>query len=159
MKTSILFGAAVSLLLSLGPHVAQAGILDGLGTWQGSGTAFDVSGKDLGGFTVSLTRKSMGASKVRADGKVTLAGGQEIVFWQEFEDHGPSGFTLVSNHGTGAGQCFANGMCQTFDQRPDGHAFATTIVKEGADRVRIVVTEMERGKAVSFLQETLLRRP
>ena len=83
MKTNIMVGTIVSLLLSFAPHVAGAGILDGLGKWEGSGTAFDIFGKDLGAFTVSLTRKNMGASKVRADGKVTLSSGQEIAVWEE----------------------------------------------------------------------------
>jgi hypothetical protein len=159
MKTNITFFATVCLLLSCAARDADAGILQGLGNWEGSGTAFDVSGKDLGAFSVSLTRRSIGPSKVRGDGKITLAGGQQITFWQEFEDRGPSGFTIVSNNGTGHGQCFANGMCQSIDQNPDGHAFATSIANDGADRVRILVIEMEQGKTVRFYQETLLRKP
>ncbi len=159
MKTTTILAAALPLIGFFAPPLATAGITDGLGKWEGSGTAFEISGKDLGGFTVSLTRKSLGTAKVRTDGKVKLAGGQEIAFWQEFEDYGPSGFTLVSNNGAGGGRCFANGMCQTFEQRADGHAFATTIVKDGADRVRIVVTELVQGKAVGFFQQTLLKKP
>jgi hypothetical protein len=159
MRTTTIAVIAVSTLALFAPGMTAAAITDGLGKWEGSGTASELSGKDLGPFTVAVTRKSVGNAKVRADGKITLAGGREIVFWQEFEDHGPSGFSLVTNNGAGGGQCFANGMCQTFEQRADGHAFATTIVNDGADRVRIVVTELEQGKAVRFFQETLLKKP
>jgi hypothetical protein len=159
MKTTIAFATTFCLVSCAVAQAAPTGILNGLGKWEGSGTTFDASGKDLGPFSVSLVRKSIGPSKVRGDGKITLASGQEIVFWQEFEEHGPNGFSLVSNHGSGGGQCFANGMCQTFDQAEGGHAFATTIVKDGADRIRILVTELEQGKAVRFHQETLLKKP
>lgn len=160
LNRTLLVTAALSLVgLGLTPTPARAGISDSLGTWEGSGTATEVSGKDLGAFTVALTRKSIGNAKVRADGKVTLASGQQIVFWQEFEDHGQNGFKLVSNHGSGGGHCFANGMCQLYEQRADGHAFATTIAKDGADKLRVLVTELDGGKAVRFFQQTLSKKP
>lgn len=159
MNTKTLFAvASLSLLALLAPGSARAGITDGLGTWEGSGTASEISGKDLGAFTVSITRKSVGAAKVRADGKVTLAGGKEIVLWQEVEDHGSSGFHIVSNNGSGGGQCFANGICQTYERRADGHAFATTIAKDEGGKLRILVTELENGQAIRFFQQTLLKK-
>lgn len=150
--------ASLSLLALVAPGSASAGITDGLGTWEGSGTGSEISGKDLGSFTVSITRRSVATGKVRADGKVTLAGGKEIVFWQELEDHGSSGFHLVSNNGSGGGQCFANGICQTYEKRADGHAFATTIAKDENDKLRILVTELENGQAVRFFQQTLRKK-
>src|SRR4051794_8476634 len=129
MKSVIALSISLSLL-GCDSRPASAGIADGLGQWEGSGTLLEASGKDLGGFTVSLTRRRVGAGKVRSDGKVTVAGGQEIVFWQEFQDRGPNGFDVVSSNGSGGGQCFANGMCQTYERRSDGHDFATGIVKD-----------------------------
>jgi len=155
---SLLTVGALSLVGLFAPARAHAGITDTLGLWEGTGTASEVSGKDLGAFTVTLTRKSLGNAKVRADGKVTLANGHEVVFWQEFEERGPNGFQLVSNNGTGGGRCFANAICQTYEERADGHAFATTIAKDGASTLRILVTELDHGKAVRFFQQTLSKR-
>lgn len=155
---TLLVTSAFSLIGFLGPNSARAGITDSLGLWEGTGTASEATGKDLGGFTVSLTRKSIGNAKVRADGKVTLANGQVIVFWQEIEDHGPTGFRLVSSNGAGGGHCFANAMCQTYEER-DGHAFSTTIAKDGADKLRILITELDQGKAVRVIQQTLSKKP
>ena len=76
----------------------------GIGTWEGSGTASEVSGRDLGGFTVTVTRKAISGGKVRADGVVNLANGQRIVFWQEFENTRSHAFRLVSDRGTGGGE-------------------------------------------------------
>lgn len=156
---ALLAVATVSLIGLAAPHSARAGNADSLGSWEGTGTASEVSGKDLGTFAVSVTRKSIGVAKVRADGRVILANGQEILFWQEFEDHGASGFKLTSSNGTGGGHCFANGMCQSYEQRPDGRAFATTIAKDGADKLRVLVTELENGKATRFFQQSLSKKP
>jgi hypothetical protein len=156
---ALLVTTAFSFIGLLAPNSARAGITGSLGLWEGTGTASERSGKDLGVFTVSLTRKSIGNGKVRADGKVTLANGREITFWQEFEDHGPNGFRLVSNNGAGGGHCFANAMCQTYEERADGHAFATTIAKDGSDKLRILITELDQGKAVRFVQQTLSKKP
>ena len=159
MKTPQILVAALPLLGCFTPGPAAAGILDGLGQWEGSGTGYEVSGRDLGAFRVALVRKSIAQGKVRSEGKVILAHGQEVVFWQELEDHGSNGFGLVSSNGNGAGRCFANGLCESFERRADGHAFATTVVADGPDKVRIVVTELEQGRALRFFQQTLLKKP
>ncbi len=130
----------------------------GLGTWEGSGTATDVSGRELGGFSVSVTRKPLANGKVRADASITLANGTNMTFWQEFETRGPGAFHLVSSHGTGGGRCFANGMCQTLEQTPDGHGYATTIVPDGNGKLRILITELDDGSPLRFFQQTLYKK-
>ncbi len=138
------------------PSEPTASSMGGIGTWEGTGHVVDTAGTDLGEFTVSLTRKMVG-TRLRSEGKVILAG-HEAPFWQEFEERGASGFKLVSSSGAGGGRCFANGMCQTYEARADGHAFATTIAQDGTDRIRIVVTELDKGQAVKFFQETLAKK-
>jgi hypothetical protein len=118
-----------------------------------------VSGRELGPFTITLVRKSVTASKVRADGTIRLSDGKSTTFWQEFEERGASGFSITSSNGAGGGRCFDNAMCQSYEQRADGHAFATTIVKDSPDKLRVLVTELEGGHAVRFFQQTLLKKP
>jgi len=138
---------------------ANATCDEGLGTWQGAGTASEVSGKDLGAFTVTVTRKLLSDGHVRADGIVMLANHQRIDFWQEFENKGPHAFRIKSNHGTGGGRCFENGLCQSLEQSSDGHAFATTIAPDGTNRIRVLITELEQGQPVRFYQQTLTKIP
>lgn len=133
--------------------------MDSTGNWEGSGTAHAVDGTDLGTFTVSVARKANGNGKLRADGKVTLASGQVIVLWQEIEDAGAGGFRITSNNGTGGGRCFANGMCTSYEQRADGHAYATTIVRDAPDKIRLLITELDKGQAVRFMDQTLTKKP
>lgn len=154
-----LIGATLSLAaLSVSSSARAATCDQGIGTWEGSGTASEVSGKDLGSFTVTVTRKPMSGGKVRADGVINLANGQRMTFWQEFENTRPHAFRLVSDRGTGAGECFANGLCQSFEQSANGHAFATTIAPDGEGRLRLLITELDKGQAVRFFQQTLRKK-
>lgn len=130
-----------------------------LGTWEGSGIAYDVSGKELGPFTIALTRTSDGPAKTLTEGVVTLADGTRKTFTQSLEAREGGGFRLESSNGAGGGRCFANDMCQSYEERADGHAFATTIVKDGAGRMRVLVTELDKGKAVRFFEQSLSKKP
>jgi hypothetical protein len=49
-------------------------------------------------------------------------------------------------------------MCQFYEQSADGHAFATTIAKDGTDKLRILVTELDHGTAIRFYEQTLTKR-
>jgi hypothetical protein len=107
-----------------------------------------------------MTVASTAGGKIRTDGIVTLASGAKITFWQEEQDDGFGGFSLTSSNGTGGGRCFPNGMCEAYVSGADGHAFATTITIDGADELRILVTELDAsGKALGFVQETLHKSP
>ena len=141
------------------PTLAAAGMSDGLGSWEGQGTTVALNGGNLGAFTVDLTRRTTGPGQVRTDGRVVLANGQVIVFWQESADTPSGGFRMTTNDGTGGGRCFANGMCQSYVERADGHAFATTIVRDAPDKLRILVTELDKGQAVRFIQQSLTKKP
>ena len=136
----------------------RANTADSLGAWEGTGVASDASGKELGGFTVALVRRSVGPQKTRTEGNVTLEGGRVVEFWQETEGGGARGYRLVSNNGQGGGRCFDNGLCQTYEERAGGQAFATTIVRDG-DRMRLLVTELDKGQAVRFMHQTLTKKP
>jgi len=166
MKTNRLFlaVASTSFLAVVGlcgsrlAH-AEAGAGDGLGTWEGSGVTSEVDGKVVGPFTIVLTRAAAAGGAVRSDGKIHTADGKDITFWQETTQRGGGKFKVTSNLGTGGGCCFANGMCQSLEQRDGGHAFASTIAKDGTDKVRVLVTELENGHAVRFYAQTLVKKP
>ena len=164
MKTNriLLAAASVSFLAAVGlaaPRLAHADSAEGLGTWEGSGVTTEADGKAGGPFTVVITRSALGAGSVRADGKIRLGDGKEIGFWQETTDRGGGKYRLNSSLGTGGGCCFANGMCQSLEQRDDGHAFASTIAKDEPDKLRVLVTELKDGHAIRFHAQTLVKKP
>jgi hypothetical protein len=155
------FVAVAALAVGLcGPRLAHAdppGNADGLGTWEGSGTTTDVDGQLVGPFTVNLTRTAR-AGGVRSDGRIRTSDGKEIAFWQETVGSKDK-FRITSSLGTGGGCCFANGMCQSLEQGPDGRAFATTLAKDGTGKLRVLVTELKDGHAVRFYAQTLAQKP
>jgi hypothetical protein len=134
------------------PPASELDLMSGLGTWAGRGVSHDRAGESLGAFEISLERRAVGAI-VRTEGTVTLGDGRRIPFWQELEPR-ESGFRLRSEHGEGGGRCFGNGMCQTFEVKGDD-AVATTIAMDGADSIRVLVTELSRGVAVRFAEQAL----
>jgi hypothetical protein len=164
MNTTHLFAAAgLSLLLPcivpLAAARADISVTDGLGTWEGSGVATDPGGTQTSPFTVTMVRKSIGNGVVRADGTIHMGDGKQIAFWEEHTDRAGGGCKVTSSMGTGGGRCFSNHMCQYYADRGDGHAFATTVSADGADKIRVLVTELEAGKAVRFYAQSLVKKP
>ena len=159
MKRIALAAVALSLLCSFAPGRADAGVTDGLGAWEGAGTTRDAAGGPSADFSVAVVRRALGPSRARTDAKITLRDGRILDFWQEIQDVGAGAFRVTSANGSGSGQCFHNQMCQSYEERADGHAFATTIALDSPDKIRILVTELEKGRAVRFIEQTLTKKP
>jgi hypothetical protein len=157
-KTTILAATSFMLTGVIALVAARADANDGVGAWEGTGTAYSAQGAPLGSYGISLTRKETGTT-VRIDGKVTLANGQEIAFWEEDQNEGTTGFRIGSSNGSGHGGCFANEICQTYRQAEDGRALATTIVVDSADQIRLQETAYEKQQIVQYREATLKRKP
>ncbi len=159
MKTKAILATASFLLTAVIAVVAvRADAADGLGTWEGTGTAYNAQGGTLGNYALVLTRAQTGTN-VRIEGKATLTSGQEIPFWEEDENDGTTGFRIRSSNGAGHGGCFANEICQEYKQASDGHATATTFVVDSPEQVRLQETDYEKGQIVQFREATLKRKP
>ncbi len=147
--------SVASLVGTLASSVALAEKKDSTKHWEGSGTAHDVSGKDLGAFRVEVSRTTIGEDVTRMDGVIALGNGQTKSFWQDQAKTPSGGFRIQSDKGPGGGRCFANGMCQTYVESASGQAFATTISRDSDEKLRILITELANGKAVRFYEQTL----
>ena len=135
---------------------AQAG--GGLGVWEGSGVTFDGSGQEIGTFRVELTRKQVEPNTVVMEGTVFLPDGRTIPLKQKQVLQGNS-FSLETPRGRGGGACFGEGICQSYEDEGNGKAFAHTIALDGPNRMRLLITELENGKAVRFMRQVLTRKP
>jgi hypothetical protein len=154
MKTIASMKNVLLAVLLLAGAIAHAD--GGVGSWKGSGTTFDAQGEELGDFTVELTQTAVDAHTVELRGKVTLASGQVIPLQQRRTMNGRT-FQLESNRGKGGGACFGAGLCTSYEDVGDGHAYATTIVLDGSDQMRLLITELDHGKAVRFMRQSLSR--
>ena len=136
---------------------AQAADSDqGVGTWTGSGVTFTPDGKEEGPFTVELTRKSAGAGVVETTGEVKLGNGTKIPLKQRTESQGNT-FSLKTNRGEGGGICVGAGLCQSYEQGSDGRAWSTTIVVDAPDKLRLIITELQNGRATRFIRQSITR--
>lgn len=127
--------------------------------WKGTGYTTTIRKHDRNRFTVELDERVDAKRERDIRGKVTLEGGRVITFWQHMTPTPGGGFRLTSSNGKGGGQCFDNHMCQSYAEQKDGHGFATTIALDGDAKMRILVTELEHGKAVRFVAQQLHRTP
>lgn len=148
-------GLLLSTLFTVSP--AHADLMDGLGAWRGSGSSFSPEGALRGDFKVELMRTAVGASSVETRGKVTLGSGQVVPIEQRVTLTG-SGFTTQSARGQGNGHCFGADLCHVTEDKGGGKSSAMTIIIDAPDRIRILITELDQGKPVEFIRQTLERK-
>ncbi len=156
MKTNRLISilAFVAPLVAATPALAES---HGLGLWRGTGTTFGRDGRALGDFTVELTReKGADEQTVVTRGQAILGDGRHLPIEQKMVLDG-NHFTLETNRGKGGGICLGEGLCISHEEGSDGKSFATTIVFDGPDQLRLLITELDHGQAVRFLRQTLTR--
>jgi hypothetical protein len=137
---------------------ARADMLEGLGEWRGSGSVLGADGRAEGSFDVALTRAAAGPRSVSTSGQVELASGQVIPFTQKLTVGEDGKFSLDSDRGRGAGFCLGAGLCQSYEDRGNSTGAYTLIVLDAPDTIRIVITELDHGRAVRFIRQTLTRR-
>ena len=145
----------LTLITLLGAGTAQADMLGGLGKWHGSGTRFDAEGRPAGDFTVALTRSADGPDRVKTRGQITFASGQVFPFEQRWT-RTSSGFTSESGRGKGTGRCLGDDLCYSHEDLGSGKTSFTTIMIDSPDRIRILVTDMDGGRPVQFIRQTLV---
>jgi hypothetical protein len=150
--------AAVLMAGALVGSQARADMLEGLGEWHGSGTVVGADGRAEGAFKVALTRAAAGPRRVSTRGQVELASGQVIPFTQELTVDEDGKFSLDSDRGRGAGFCLGAGLCQSYEDRGNSSGAFTVIVIDAPDTIRLVITELDHGRAVRFIRQTLTKR-
>ena len=141
-----------SLLISL---AANASVTEGKGTWKGTGSAFSLQGQKLAKFEIDMTSEAVSATELKSS--ITIKTGQDTkTYSQILSDAGANAFRIESSQGNGGGQCFGKGLCEAYLGNAS-QGYAITIVLDGADHRRMLVTELQDGKAVGFVSESMER--
>ncbi len=148
MKT-ILF----SLMLGTS-HLAFAKTVQ---TWQGPGSTFDLQGQVTSSYELTVENTK---NEGQTDTRVTIAfpDGRKIEKQCLMTEKTKESWTVQCDHGNGGGQCFGEGLCISYEADANGHAFATTIIVDGENDMRLLRTELQDGKAVRFFREKLQRK-
>jgi hypothetical protein len=152
--TRFSFGISLWTAAALFTPAAHADVLDGLGRWSGSGSVRGVDGKPLGDFHVDLTRSAAGPGRVETRGTVTTSAGQVLPF-RSLITRTPDGFLMESARGKGQGSCPDPSVCHGYELDAAGNGATSTILVDGPQRVRVLVTELEKGKPVRVIWQTL----
>lgn len=137
---------------------ARADVLGGLGEWRGSGSVFGSDGRAEAEFKVTLTRSAAGARSVDTRGTIELDSGQAIPFAQKTTLGDDGKFSLDSERGHGGGFCLGAGLCQSYEDRGNSTGAYTVMATDGPGKIRIVITELDHGRAVRFIRQTLAKQ-
>jgi hypothetical protein len=157
MNAKSMFSGALILAATLLGGSARADLLEGLGAWRGVGSVFDGDGQPQGDFTVTLTRAAAGRGRVDTRGVATFSSGQVVPFEQHLRVEAGK-FLLDSKQGKGAGFCLGADMCQSYEDRGNAQATVTVIVIDGPASVRVLITELDHGRAVRLIRQTLTKQ-
>jgi hypothetical protein len=136
---------------------AQADLLDGLGDWRGTGTAFSPDGRSLSDFRVELTRAAAGPESVETRGRVTLTDGHVFPISRRIT-RTPDGFTSESSGGKGHGHCPSPNVCYFHEADGAGNSSLTTVLVDAPGHLRVLVTELEAGQPVRVIWQTLSKQ-
>ena len=128
-----------------------------LGTWTGEGASYGPDGTLTSTFKLELVRREAGQGVVESVGKAILPDGRELPLRQRTSD-GAAGFIFESNEGKGTGRCYGSGLCQATLGDEAGHRCEVTVVFDGDDTMRVLVTMTKAGKPVKVIRQSLRRR-
>ena len=145
-------------LLGLLAGSAQAEGLEGLGQWTGTGVVFNLGTKVTSSFTVEVTRTAVGSNAVQLKGTARMANGEEHPIDQKSIWEG-NHFQIESARGRGNGICLGEGICASYEDLGGDQALATTIVLDGPDKMRLLMTELDHGQPVRLIRQSLTRKP
>ena len=148
---------ALTISMALSSATALASVTGGAGTWTGTGVVFNTDGAEVSQYQVEVINTATDDHTLDIKGHVTLADGKVIPITETMRD-GDRGFSIVSGLGTGGGYSFGEGMISTYVTDKPGHAYASTIAMDGKDGMRVLVTELQDGKALRFIREKLVRK-
>lgn len=153
MKTSAQATVIIASLLAFIP-TASAGEVTEL--WKGDGVLFDRSNKPIGKYRLEMYRTNVNKKKMLNEVKVFLPNAKTKTISCEITKS-KKGWSTDCRSRKGGGYCFGEGLCIDYMADQKGSAFATTIVMDGKDTMRMLRTELKRGKAVRFFRERLTR--
>jgi hypothetical protein len=125
--------------------------------WKGSGTLFDRKRNAIAEYRLEMYRTTVSPTVQLREVRVYLPGGRlkKMTCRTRNTD---KGWTSDCGESRGGGACFGDGLCIDYAVEEGGRAFATTIVMDGKDTMRLLRTELVHGKAVRFFRERLVRQ-
>jgi hypothetical protein len=146
-----------TLLLIAGLLVSSSSFAASTDVWEGPGALFDVKGNPTGTYQL-VVENNKTDSLTLTNIVITLPDGSTQKEQCTMTETSDRGWVSKCGFGSGGGSCFGDGMCIDYEADSSGHAFATTLVMDGANDMRLLRTELQDGKAVRFYREKLHKK-
>jgi hypothetical protein len=144
----------VTAALALSSTIGMAAV--STSQWNGTGTLYDHDRNVVGTYSVQVdVQPGSDADTAHTVVKVTEQDG--TIFNQICDQkEGDNRWTKTCDDGgSGGGYLFDNGLGADYYRAADGKAYATTIVFDGANKMRMERTELDaNGQALHFYSET-----
>jgi hypothetical protein len=156
-KETTMKNALIAILMiasASAPALTLATTPPSVEVWEGPGTLFSAEGKELASYGLTVTNTKSG-NKIHSAVAIKLPDGTVKQQSCEITDSGKEGWQSECTHGKGGGRCFGEGLCVSYEEDGLGGAFATNIVMDGPKDMRLLRTQLNKGKAVLFFREKL----
>ena len=121
--------------------------------WQGSGELFNIQGNVIGKYSLAIENTIISDTKTRRNVTITAADGR-VEKIKCMVVKGAKGWSSDCSNGHGGGQCFGEGLCHSYVKKGN-KAYATTIVMDGPNEMRLLRTELVNGKATHIFREKM----
>ena len=133
--------------------IAQFSQAQSAETWTGPGEIFNMKGESLQTYNLVVKNTPQENGTILSEVKIDLPDGS-IINQKCDITHGQNGWSTVCENSSGGGRCYGEGLCQSYTVDGD-KAFATTIVMDGENSMRLLRTELHNGEAVRIFREKL----
>lgn len=124
--------------------------------YSGQGALFSIAGKKLGDYHLEYRREPLSRTSYRQTVTVKIPKKQPITLRCTVSVDGERWRTECGQR-KGGGYCLGEGLCLDYITDDQHNAYATTIIKDGPNQMRMFRTELRKGKAVRVYRERLRR--
>lgn len=127
--------------------------------WQGQGQLSDIRGKIIGNYSVSVSIEQLSAASERVKVEVVAANGAIVHKDTCLTFKSEKGWKKECDGGTSSGTMYAPqfGLGMDYYVAKDGLAYATNIILDGENEMRLLRTELNNGQATRVFAEKLTR--
>lgn len=140
------------LVMILTSYAASASIE----TWEGQGDFFNLNGDLVSSYSLKVENNKTSPDQTESQITITLSDGTVRTDKCSIS-YGKKGWTSQCSNTQGGGQCYGQGLCQSYMENGNT-AYATTIVMDGPKQMRLLRTQLVNGEAASFSREKLFKK-
>ena len=127
-------------------------------TWVGSGTMYSPDREPMATYDVVVEQSAPVAGQITSNIEVTDESGDVMTLTCDVFMFTKAWRKTCSDGQEGGGYSFDLGMATEYTNLPDGRSFATTLINDSEDAIRILRTELLGDTVLSFAVESYTKQ-